>query len=200
MGILATLIVLVLVAGLGYGVYRTVSQSNDSREQLPKGSSEALPDQSSLEPDVRDLDIDDIVSFVGTDYIVEGRVDYNQEGYTWSEYMLADGDDIRWLCVEDDDRLEVTLWRELDDLALMPPLDEKVEYDGTTYRMFERGGARAAQQGETGRKRKSKVKFWEFESGEGSYLAVEEWGSEVEIFEGRDIEPEMLDIFPGDDI
>ncbi len=198
---LVTLIVLGVVAVLGYGVYRQFSDSGNGQQQISsEGAGEALPDPSSMEPTVHDLDLNDIVSFLGTDYMVEGEVKYNQEGYTWKEYMLVDGEDIRWLCVEQDDQLEVSFWEQIKDLQVMPPVEENLEYEGTMYRMFERGQARAEQRGETGRKQKHKVKFWEFEGNDGEYLAVEKWGSEIEVSKGRDIEPDMLDILPGDGI
>jgi hypothetical protein len=201
---MSTLIGLLVLGGIivgGYILYNKNKES-DERRQL---ETDADDDVDKLGGGLggRSLDklqIDDIASYLGTDYMVEGRVDYNEDGYQWVEYMLADGDDIRWLCIEQDDRIEVTIWQETTAIRVDSPPNEFIEHDGTKYRMVERGEAKAIQEGETGRKNKSRVDYYDYEGPDGKYLGIESWGGDTDVFLGRDIEPDMVDVFPGDQI
>jgi hypothetical protein len=68
------------------------------------GGSRHLP---PVERTVFTLEIGDIVQYMDTDWVVEGRLTYEDNDYTWFEYLLQDGDRIRWLSVDEDDRVEV---------------------------------------------------------------------------------------------
>ena len=46
----------------------------------------------------------------GADFIVEGTLRLEQDGFRWDEHRLVDGEHGRWLSVEDDEGLEVVLW------------------------------------------------------------------------------------------
>ncbi|MFB6265271.1 MAG: DUF4178 domain-containing protein [Bradymonadaceae bacterium] len=199
---MSTIVAIVVVAtavGIGWAIYRKVKDSSDSEQVEEQTSQKALPDNlAGRHP--TDLQLNDIVSHFGTDYVVEGRIDYEEGGYRWYEFMLVDGDDARWLCVEEDDQLEVTLWQEIDDLMVDPPVPETLEYEGEEYRMIERGEARAVQKGKTGRKKHPEVKYWDFSGSGDSYLSVEEWGGEIEVSKGTEVNLETLDVFPGDEV
>ena len=155
--------------------------------------------QSGGERNVLNLQINDIVSHFGTDYIVEGRLDHWEEGWTWVTYMLKDGDKTRWLSAEEDDELEVSLWREIDDLHLSGPRPpEFLEWRGVKFRMVEYGTARINQQGRTGRKTGLSADYWEYEGPNGEMLSVERWGNEYEVSIGEEVNPYALEILPGD--
>lgn len=179
----------------GYLVYRSQKnkKTNKQPDQLPAGG-QATPTDGGRS--LLNLQIDDIVSHLGTDYIVEGRIDYKEGAYQWVEYMLADGETIRWLCVEDDDQLEVSLWEEIQDLHVTEPVDEILEYEGNEYKMIERGEAQASQKGDTGRKRARSVDYYDYR-GPDDLLGVEVWGGEVEVFQGEEVDEVMLEVFPG---
>ena len=58
---------------------------------------------------VFNLQVGDIVQYMGIDWVVEGKLTYTVDEYSWMEYMLQDNNDIRWLSVEEDDTVEVAL-------------------------------------------------------------------------------------------
>ena len=62
------------------------------------------------------MQVNDIVTHFDADYICEGKLTFKEDGDEWYEYMLVDGSRTVWLSVEEDDRLEVGLFEEVDDL------------------------------------------------------------------------------------
>ncbi len=168
--------------GGGNDGFTPVGQLEDKRERVT----------------VQNLRIGDIVSHFGQDFVVEGKLDYNEDGWTWTTFMLVDGDVVKWLSVEIDDQLEVGIWEEID-LAVPANPPEFLEYQGEQFRMVERGSARVTQTGTTGRRQGMHADFYEYEgSGERS-ISVEVWGSEVEVSIGEEINPYSLEIYPGAD-
>lgn len=139
-----------------------------------------------------------IVSHFGTDYIVEGRLTYWEEGFTWITYMLVDGTSRRWLSVEEDDGLEVSLWDPTSGLALQSPPPEFIDYQGERFRMIESGEARVNQEGQTGGKTSMDMAYFEYEGEGDSFMSVERWGSKLEASVGKQINPAELEILPGD--
>ena len=144
------------------------------------------------------LKIGDIVSHFGTDYMLEGKLTYWEDGYTWITYMLVDGPNKRWLAVEDDDGLEVSLWDEIRDLPLNNPPPEFIDYQGERFRMVEGGDARVNQEGKTGNKTGLQTRYFEYDGEGDSSISVEVWGNSVEVSIGKVINPAELDILPGD--
>jgi len=173
----------------------------ESQRQLPPGFQNAgefkpVSELSSDEPSIANLKIGDIVTYFDQDFVVEGRIDYNDEGWPWTCFMLVDGDDVRWLAVEEDDQLEVSLWQKTDiKLEGEPP--EFIEFEGEKFRMVERGKARVAQTGQTGRRSGLNMEYFEYEGTSDRGLSVEKWGREIEVSVGHDINPYSLEILPG---
>ena len=204
------LLVLVGITAASFYFYNK-SKKMERQKQLPSGygggdsgggfsPAGELGGGSGSAHQVMQLKLNDIISYFGTDYMVEGKLTYWEEGYTWITYRLVDGDDIKWLSAEEDDGLEISIWEDILDLQVSEPVPEKLDYQGETYRMFERGQARVNQQGRTGNKTGMQVKYWEFKAPSGSMLSVEKWGGAIEVSEGKVIKPIELDIFPGDEV
>ena len=200
--------VLLVVLVMSFVFYRKAKQMEQT-QQLPAGYGGGFQPAGQLpgaghggggEPDLLNLRLNDIVSHFGTDYIIEGKLTYWDDGFTWVTYMLVDGDDVRWLAVEQDDFLEVTMWEPVHDLPLRAPLPEHVEYHGERYRMTERGQARVNQQGRTGNRTGMQMEYYEYESPSESYLSVEKWGAQIEASIGHEVNPAALEILPGDQI
>lgn len=184
------------------------SKEMENQQQLPPGYGGGgfTPANRQLTNDspsstLTNLRINDIVSYFGTDYLVEGRLNFWEDGYTWTTYMLVDGDEVKWLAVEEDDMLEVSLWEEVEDLHLREPLPETIDYRGLHFRMTERGQARVNQQGRTKNKSGLNVDYYEYEAqGDDAMLSVEKWASSIEVSIGHEIRPSVLDILPGDKV
>lgn len=200
---MGTLIFILLALGLAGATAYFVMRSRDDQRALPgrETAGQLETELGTSDRSLMELQLQDIVSHYGTDYIVEGKIQYREGGWTWVEYRLEDGDEIRWLEAEEDDGLQATLWREVDDLHIgadEPP--EFLEYEGVEFRISERGEARAQQEGKTGKKQGLTVEYFEYEGPEDRLLAVERWGGDVEVSKGKPIEPYELDVLPGDSI
>lgn len=190
-------------------VFFMKARAAEAQQQLPPGYGDQgggfTPagrqlTQSQGPQGLMNLRINDIVSYFGADYIVEGRLNYWQDGYTWTTYMLTDSPNVKWLAVEEDDELEVSLWEEVEDLRLSEPMPEFVEYRGQRYRMTERGEARVNQEGRTKNKTGLGMTYWQYEADDDTMLSVEKWASDIEISIGRELRPESLDVLPGDNV
>lgn len=166
------------------------------RMALPhKKEQDALP---SLHRTVFTLQIGDIVQYEGIDWVVEGRLTFDDSGYSWFEYMLQDNDTIRWLSVEEDDRVEV-LWMEPAvnlDISGEPPAH--ITYAGTSYQQVEQGSARMTRIGTTMNKQGQRCRYFEYTAPNGQVLSVEDWDGDMEVSVGKRIRPSSLLLLPGD--
>ncbi len=166
------------------------------RNALPSGKERAtLP---SLRRTVFTLQIGDIVQYDGADWVVEGRLTFEEAGYSWLEYMLQDGDRVRWLSVEEDDRVEVC-WMETAanlDISGKPPA--KISHNGITYQQSEQGVAKMQRIGTTMNKQAQICRYFEYEAANDQVLSVEDWNGDLEISVGQRIRPSSLTLLPGD--
>lgn len=144
------------------------------------------------------LALNDIVTHLDRDYMIEGKLTYEEEGDQWWEYRLVDGDDEIYLCVEDDDRLELTLWRQIDLHVPESGPPESVVHDGDRYRCVERGEASVTREGKTGRKSGLTCRYWDYEGPGDKLVGVERWGQSYETWAGEEVPEGRLDILPGD--
>src|SRR5690242_16891577 len=80
------------------------------------------------------IQVRDVVSHLGRDYLVEGVVSYHVNGKRFQLARAVDGRDVVWvepLRDDGDDRL--VLFRELADLEMAIPPPESILYRGHTY-------------------------------------------------------------------
>src|SRR3712207_245361 len=137
MEILIIIVVLAAVAGVGYAMSRRPKE----RPALPERS--PMDEQRALHGDVRKLGPGDVVSYEGTDFIIDRTMHFDEEGFTWKEHLLTDPVASRkmWLSVEEDDGLEVAMWERLSGVTLEPG-PGSLEHAGVTYQRDEQGRAR----------------------------------------------------------
>ncbi len=193
-----TLFGLILIGVAGFALWMYVK----SGKKAVEGAGGAPAGRPALGPGGEkspvDLALNDIFQLLDQDFVVEGKITYREDGDEWWEFRLVDGADEAYLCVEDDDDLEVSLWREIDleIPASGPP--ETLSWEGVTYRCAERGEASVTRDGRTGRKSGQSCAYWDYEGSGGEMLGVERWGGAYETWSGRDVEEGRYDILPGD--
>jgi hypothetical protein len=179
------------------GVALVVWQSQRKALAGGQGQNAALP---PLKRTVFTLQLGDIVQYEGNDWVVEGQLTFTEDGFSWLEYMLQDGDVIRWLTVEEDDRVEV-LWMEpVNDLDIPDQLPKTLRYGNTTYRQTNSGTATMTRLGSTLNKQAQTCRFYDYaaESLDDQVLAIENWSGDLEVTLGRRIRPTALTLLPGD--
>ncbi|WP_043368456.1 DUF4178 domain-containing protein [Cyanobium sp. PCC 7001] len=148
-----------------------------------------------------DLQLGDIVQADGRDWVVEDRLLYEEEGFQWLEYLLRDGDEGRWLVVNEDDWLEVS-WLETVPFTPPRPLPRQLEWEGEALTLREQGQATVTARLRTLNKRPGQCRYADYVGSGGRMLCVELWGSgedqEAEVTAGHRIEPTSLTLLPGD--
>lgn len=194
---LVILLFLALIVGAGVVLLRGRKRDAAVGRAQPGG----LPAAPAAEPiggvEVRALKVSDVVNYEGRDYIVEGTLRFEQGGFRWQEHRLVDGPHSLWLSVEDDEGLEVVVWERLRGAALEPG-GERIEHDGVSYELDERGRANFTSEGTTGAPGGGKAEFVDYTSG-SRRLSFERYGDDGgwEISVGHTISEHALDIYPG---
>lgn len=185
-------IVILVLAILGVFLYWQQQQG----KSLPFASPPAaLP---SLERTVFTLEIGDIVQHLGSDWIVEGKLTYNDQGYTWLEYLLQDGSKRQWLSVEEDDVVEIT-WLEPTsalDIGGQPPT--QISFADHIYQQKGAGTAQMTHQGSTLNRTAQTCQYYDYQTPDGKVLSIENWNGDIEVTVGQKIHPSVLTLLPGD--
>jgi hypothetical protein len=145
------------------------------------------------------IEVGDVVAYDGTDYIVTNKLTYEEEGFYWYDYLLADeptGQEL-WLSAEDDDGISIGIFREID-LDAIPPVPKRLTHDGKTYRQTEHSHARVRLEREDAARdtEGGQVEYWDFEGPGGTYLSVLRWGGSYEASTGVEIDAHELTIYP----
>ncbi len=152
----------------------------------------------SGERNVFNLQIGDIVEYVGRYWVVEGRLTYEEEGTTWLEYMLQDGSDIRWLSVEEDDIVQVYFLQTNHTLDIADSPPKQLNFAEETYHLVNSGLADMTREGTILRRDAQKCQYFDYQGSEDKVLFLEFWGEEIEVTVGERVNPRSLRILPGD--
>lgn len=191
MTLLIWLGVIVIVAG---GAYLLVLQQRDA---LP--GSKPKKELPSLKRNIFNLQIGDIVQHMGIDWVIEGKLTYTVDEYSWFEYMLQDNNEIRWLSVDEDDMVEVALLEATDrlDISETPP-PKKLTFADENYKCVDSGVASMTREGTVQRRKASRCQYFDYEGSNDKVLSIELWDGETEVTVGNKINPRSLTILPGD--
>lgn len=158
-------------------------------------NSKELP---SLERNIFNLQVGDIAQYMSRDWVVEGKLTYNVGGYIWFEYLLQDDNDIRWLSVDEDDRVEVAFLEPTDRLEVSQTPPKQLTFADDTYRRVDSGMAKMSRVGTTLRKTAERCEYFDYEGSNDNVLSIEIWDGEVEVTVGYRINPRSLTLLPGD--
>ena len=153
------------------------------------------PDSTAI---LFDLRIGDVVQYFDEDWIVEGKMTYNDNGFVWMEYLLQLGDRVAFLSVEEDDVLETCMLDPVKDLDISGDPPQQLTYQGNDYRLDEASEATMTRLTSTGQRTAETCRYYDYEGPDGLVLSIEDWGGQREITAGRTIPPRSLTILPGD--
>lgn len=162
---------------------------------LPQAkASRQLP---ALERNIFNLEIGDIVQYIGTDWVVEGKLTYDDNGYIWLEYLLQTGDRLAWLSVDEDDRVEVALLEPNNQIDISGTPPKQLSYADEIYSLVGSGNAIMTRTGTTLNRTASKCIYYDYRAN-NKVLSIEVWDDEVEVTTGEKIDPRRLTLLPGD--
>ncbi len=159
------------------------------------GRRQYAPDSTAI---LFDLRIGDVVQYFHEDWIVEGKLTYNDDGFVWMEYLLQLGERTAWLSVQEDDALETCLLDPVQDLEISGDPPKQLTYQGNEYRLKEASEATMTRLTSTGQRTAEQCQYYDYEGSNDLVLSIEDWGGKREITAGRAISPRSLRILPGD--
>ncbi|MGF1536902.1 MAG: DUF4178 domain-containing protein [Elainellaceae cyanobacterium] len=188
---LSLLWIVIALAVVGAGVWLWWSSSR------PQPRTRETSRNLTRQPSIFDMRIGDIVQYAGRDWVVEGKLVYNDDGFSWLEYMLQDDNDIRWLSVEEDDWVTVSLLNSVNSLDVSTTPPQELTFEGVAYRRVESGTAQMRREGNPRRPDIEQCRYFDYEGPEDRVLSVEDWDGDIEVTAGTVIAPRSLVILPG---
>ena len=144
------------------------------------------------------LQVRDVVSYAGKDYIVEGVVTYQMGGKTSQLARAADGDIVLWIEPprdDTDDRLLIL--REIRDLEMSVPPPESISYHELTYVRRLAGRATLEVSGQVPERTTGAAQVWRYRAAGDLFLQIEEGAGRVSMLSGESVHRGMIDVLPG---
>ncbi len=141
-----------------------------------------------------ELHFGDAVTVSGTDYLVQGRMEFHAGDDAWRQYLLRDVGAERWLHVPPTADEPMALLERLGD----PPGEgQQVTVDGASYTQQAAGEASAEVVGEGGKQADRRVRFRRYGGEAGALLFVYDWGGgERQALAGRALDPLEVTVYP----
>ena len=141
---------------------------------------------------LRNLKLDDAVTFEGTDYLVQGKVTYFAGGRYWYSYLLREKESERWLRTmpQGGDPFMCEM------LPAPPPLaaDNTVALDGQHLTRSDVGSADVTVEGAAGTERGVFVQYQLF-AGNRKALWLEDWPDGPRAYSGHQVYQEELELW-----
>lgn len=197
MGTVLVLVVLVLAAFAVVTVVRNRQRTAAGASRPALQPMSPVDEQRALHGDVRRLGPGDVVHHEGTDFLVDRTVDFDEDGFRWTEHLLLDsvGGRKLWLSVEDDEGVEVAVWERVAGAALDPDA-RTVEHQGVTYEREESGRASFVVRDQGGERERGTMQYADFQHGD-LLLGFERFGSgDWEVSTGTKVPEHALDVYP----
>lgn len=141
------------------------------------------------------IQVGDVITYDEIDYVVKQVYEYNENGYRWMDYHLVDGNEEIWLGVDDDDGIELSVYKEV--LWEDNTFPKKIVHQGVTYYLEEHGTARVVNKSDYTDTKVVPVEYADYEDEAGEkYLSLERWGQDFEASVGYSIKQHHVKIFP----
>lgn len=144
------------------------------------------------------VQVRDIVSHQGRDWVVEGILTYKIAGRTLPLARLVDGQQVAWLEPLLDDMDDRVLWfTETTDLDTATPPAATLAYQGKSYVPRFSGAATVAIEGRVPGRSNGTCELWRYRAAGDVYLQIERWPDRVVTLAGESVHKGMLDVLPG---
>jgi hypothetical protein len=149
--------------------------------------------------------VDDVVQHGGRDYLIEGVIQYEEDGHTWRAARATDGSAERWFLVglERNAGLTLRLLAPAQGLELTGYPPETLHHAEVTYKMAQRGTATASMQGQVGSLpggkgtlpgSVSRCRWWRYQAAGEKCLLVEQWGETYRALAGEPVPPDDVEL------
>lgn len=197
---LLLLLILVAVIVVGVVVY---TQRSKNKKKSESAKAPAPPQDpfanagSDTAGDPRTIKAGDMIDWGTERTWIRGTLRLSEGGYVWSEHFLEVEGAKRWLSVEEDPDVQLSLWIGRPDLDLVPQ-GKSIELEGVVYKLEEKGTGSYRSEGTTGLRSQGGLDYADFESADGKLLSFERFDhGRWEASTGTKIAPGTFTIYPG---
>jgi len=143
------------------------------------------------------LHLKDVVSYSGTDYLVEGLVTYRVGRRKQVLARLVDGQRVLWMEPLSHDLDERVLFlEEVRDLDMTTPPPANIYYKGRTYLRVLAGQAEVATSGRTPGRVPGTCEVWRYRAAGDTFIQIEAWPEGLVVLAGPSAHQDMLQILP----
>ena len=195
--------ILAVVAGLSFATYAIWKQARGAAEgpaEPPRISGrQPLPALSDGERTIHTLRPGDIVSHLGTDYLVEGVLSLSDDGRVTRLYRMIDGARVRWLGARPGDESPLVL-DEPEDLTIEANGPESLLHHGLPFRLAHRESVLCTALGAVGAGRGGggPAQLFEYAGGGAARVLAVVSAGRVDAFAGERVAPHFVELLPGD--
>jgi hypothetical protein len=144
------------------------------------------------------IQVRDVISYLGQDYLVEGVVTYRVNGKRFQLARAVDGETVLWvepLRDDGDDRLLVL--KEIRDLEMAIPPPETISYRDLTYLQRMAGKATVEVSGVVPERSPGSIQIWRYRAAGDVFLQIDSGPGGVWMATGESVHRGMIDILPG---
>ncbi len=182
---------------------RALPSGNDDLKLLGDGRAPDL-----VERGFKDIRVGDVVQYEARDWLVEGVIEYDEDGHRWRGARLVDGSDEGWLLVglERGGSARLRLMKEDPEVHITGYPPEKLVTRGATFTQETRGTATARVTGdagdlpgtdEAGPDSVLRCRWWRYETPGQKALVVEQWGGLYRVLSGDILKNIDIELMPG---
>ena len=191
------LLVVTVAAVVGVMVYLQRSKQQKQAPSQPAPPQDPFATASDSAGDPRAIKAGDMIDWGNERTWIRGSLRLSEGGYIWSEHFLEVEGGKRWLSVEEDPDLQISLWTGRPDLELTPQ-SAHIDLEGVTYKLEEKGSGSYRSEGTTGLKSEGGLDYADYESEDGRLLAFERFDhGSWEVSTGTKVTPGTFTIYPG---
>ena len=202
-------ILLVLLTVIG-GAAAVGIAAGERRKSLPGPSPLGLPAGDKLvERGVAELRVDDVLTIDGKDFLVEGVINYDEDGHRWIGARVVDGSDVKWLVVGIEragtGAMRLLAQDESTQISGYPP--EVLVIGDVRVTLDKRGAATCALHGDLGalgalqkdrpEGHVERARWWLYAAPGDDTLLLEQWGTDYRVLRGKKIGAGTIELIPG---
>lgn len=203
-------ILLVVITVLGGAT--AVGIAMRDRKKLPSGGGQKLLSDGKdklIERGLRDLRVDDVLTMDSKDFLVEGLIQYDEDGHKWIGGRVVDGGVVHWLVIgiERASASSTRMLQQDDSTPITGYPPEAIVIGEVRYVLDKRGAATCHLHGDVGglaglKKDRppghvERCRWWLYGAPGDDTLLVEQWGSDYRVLRGKKVVDGTIELIPG---
>jgi hypothetical protein len=144
------------------------------------------------------IQVRDVVSYLGRDYLVDGVVNYHLNGKRSQLARAVDGATVLWVEPPQDDADDrLLVLKEIHDLEMAIPPPETIAYRDGSYVQRTSGKASVDITGTAPERAPGSVQLWRYRAAGDLFVQIESGSGGVWMAAGESVHGGMIEILPG---